>query len=123
MRHAMVVARAALGMTRCQGQVGARRSPPVARPACCAPRRTWARRFGVPVAETPRVLLALPFVSQPPARASRPVLVAVGVAVLAGSLFFATPVVRIVAFTGPSRREPLRTDGLYSVIRHPLMLR
>jgi protein-S-isoprenylcysteine O-methyltransferase Ste14 len=51
------------------------------------------------------------------------VLVAVGVAVLAGSLFFATPVVRIVAFTGPSRREPLRTDGLYSVIRHPLMLR
>ena len=53
-------ARAALGMTRCQGQVGARRSPPVARPACCAPRRTWARRFGVPVAETPRVLLACP---------------------------------------------------------------
>jgi protein-S-isoprenylcysteine O-methyltransferase Ste14 len=50
------------------------------------------------------------------------VLAAAGAAVLAGSPVFATPVVRIVAFTGSARREPLRTDGLYSVVRHPLML-
>ena len=49
-------------------------------------------------------------------------LVAVGVAVLVGSLFFATPVLRIVPFTAPYRREPLRTDGLYSIVRHPLMV-
>ena len=49
MRRAMVVAPAAPGMARVRGQVGARtgldlrRSPPVARRACCAPRRTSAR--------------------------------------------------------------------------------
>ena len=48
MRRAMVVAPAAPGMVRVRGQVGARtgldlrRSPPVARRACCAPRRTTA---------------------------------------------------------------------------------
>jgi protein-S-isoprenylcysteine O-methyltransferase Ste14 len=71
------------------------------------------------LAEVPRVLLPLPFVSQPRLQAGRPVLAAVGV-VLAGSLLFATPVVRIVAFTGPARREPLRTEELHSVVRHPL---
>ncbi len=30
---------------------------------------------------------------------------------------------RIVPWTKPSRQEPLRTDGLYSVVRHPLMFR
>jgi protein-S-isoprenylcysteine O-methyltransferase Ste14 len=50
------------------------------------------------------------------------VLVAAGVAVVAGSLFFATPVFRIAPFTAPARREPLRTDGLYSVVRHPPMV-
>src|ERR1017187_9128373 len=60
-------------------------------------------RFGVPVvmlAEVPRVLLLLPFVSQPRLGAGRPVLAAVGVAVLAGSLLFATPVVRILRSPG-----------------------
>lgn len=42
--------------------------------------------------------------------------------VLAASLFFATPVFRIVPLTAPDRREPLRTDGLYSIVRHPLMV-
>src|ERR1035441_2115289 len=46
-------------------------------------------RFGVPVvmlAEVPRVLLPLPFVSRPRLEAGRPVLAAVGAAVLAGGL-------------------------------------
>lgn len=82
-------------------------------------------RFGVPVvvlAEVPRVLLPLPLVSQPRLDANGPVLVTLGAAILAGSLCFATPVFRIFAFTGPNRREPLRTDGVYSLVRHPLML-
>ncbi len=81
--------------------------------------------FGIPVvllAEIPRALLPLPFVSQPRLQDSRPVLVAAGIAVLGGSLLFATPVLRIFAFTGPNRREPLRTDVVYSIVRHPLML-
>jgi methanethiol S-methyltransferase len=41
---------------------------------------------------------------------------------MAGSLVFAAPVFRITPFTAPARREPLRTDGLYSAVRHPLMV-
>jgi protein-S-isoprenylcysteine O-methyltransferase Ste14 len=32
------------------------------------------------------------------------------------------PVVRIKLLTAPDAGEPLRTDGLYSLVRHPLML-
>ncbi|HCU93714.1 MAG TPA: hypothetical protein DHU96_13705 [Actinobacteria bacterium] len=37
-------------------------------------------------------------------------------------MFFTTPVFRVAPLTAPARREPLRTDGLYSIVRHPLML-
>jgi protein-S-isoprenylcysteine O-methyltransferase Ste14 len=103
---------AAIGWGLCTGLVGSR-----------APWRSL--RLGVSLvllAEVPRALLPLPFVSQPRIEAGRPVLVALGAIVLVGSLFFATPVLRIVPFTAPSRREPLRTDGLYSIVRHPLMV-
>jgi protein-S-isoprenylcysteine O-methyltransferase Ste14 len=81
--------------------------------------------FGIPVfilCEAPRILLPLPFVSQPRVEVNPVVLIVVGVVVLAGSLVFGTPVFRIVPLTAPERREPLRTDGLYSIVRHPLML-
>jgi protein-S-isoprenylcysteine O-methyltransferase Ste14 len=74
------------------------------------------------LAELPRILLPLPFVSQPRIEQSSPLLVGVGIGVLSGSLFFGTPVFRIVPLTGPDRHEPLRTDGLYAIVRHPLML-
>jgi protein-S-isoprenylcysteine O-methyltransferase Ste14 len=103
---------AALGWGLCTGFVGS---------------QAWGRslRQGVSLvllAEVPRALLPLPFVSQPRIETGRPVLIAFGVAVLAGSLYFATPAFRIAPFTAPARREPLRTDGLYSVVRHPLMV-
>jgi protein-S-isoprenylcysteine O-methyltransferase Ste14 len=82
-------------------------------------------RFGVPVfilAELPRILLPMPFVSQPRIEWTTALLVTVGVIVLAASLFFGTPVFRIVPLTAPDRREPLRMDGLYSIVRHPLMV-
>jgi protein-S-isoprenylcysteine O-methyltransferase Ste14 len=81
--------------------------------------------FGIAMfllAELPRILLPLPFVSQPRIEPDSPLLVAVGIIILVGSLFFGTPVFRIVPLTGPDRHEPLRTDGLYSIVRHPLML-
>ena len=74
------------------------------------------------LAEVPRALLPLPFVVQPRIEAGHPALIASGAAVLAGSLVFAAPVFRIAPFTAPAQREPLRTDGLYSVVRHPLMV-
>ena len=103
---------AALGWGLCTGLVGS---------------RTLGHRprLGISLvllAEVPRAVLPLPFISQPRIEAGHPALVAAGAAVLAGSLFFATPVFRIVPFTAPARREPLRTDGLYSVVRHPLMV-
>jgi protein-S-isoprenylcysteine O-methyltransferase Ste14 len=103
---------AALGWGLCTGLVGS---------------RSWGRRLHLGVAlvflaEVPRAVLPLPFVSQPRIETGRPVLIAVGVAVLAGSLVFAAPVFRIAPFTAPAQGEPLRTDGLYSVVRHPLMV-
>jgi protein-S-isoprenylcysteine O-methyltransferase Ste14 len=89
--------------------------------------RTWGRslRLGVPLvllAEVPRAVLPLPFVTQPRLGTGHIALVAVGAAIMAVSMFFATPVIRIAAFTAPAQREPLRTGGLYSVVRHPLMV-
>jgi protein-S-isoprenylcysteine O-methyltransferase Ste14 len=103
---------AAIGWGLCTGLVGS---------------RTLGRRLRLGIslvllAEVPRALLPLPFVAQPRIEAGRPMLVAAAVAVLAGSLLFATPVFRIAPFTAPAQREPLRTDGLYSVVRHPLMV-
>jgi protein-S-isoprenylcysteine O-methyltransferase Ste14 len=103
---------AALGWGLCIGLVGS---------------RTLGHRLRLGIslvilAEVPRALLPLPFVAQARIEAGHFVLVAVGVVVLAGSLVFATPVFRIVAFTAPAQQEPLRTDGLYSVVRHPLMV-
>lgn len=88
--------------------------------------RTLGRRleFGITVfilAEVPRLLLPLPFVVQPRFEPG-PLWAGLGVVVLVGSLYFATPVLRIVPLTGPDRREPLRTDGLYARVRHPLMV-
>jgi protein-S-isoprenylcysteine O-methyltransferase Ste14 len=88
---------------------------------------TLGRRlgFGITVfilAEVPRLLLPLPFVSQPRIDPNPAWLVLVGVVILVGSLFFAAPVFRIVPLTAPDRPEPLRTDGLYSMVRHPLMV-
>jgi protein-S-isoprenylcysteine O-methyltransferase Ste14 len=74
------------------------------------------------LAEFPRIVLPLPFVAQARITAS-PILLAIpGGIVLAASLFFGSPVFRIVPLTAPDRSEPLRTTGLYSVVRHPLMV-
>jgi protein-S-isoprenylcysteine O-methyltransferase Ste14 len=81
--------------------------------------------FGIAMfilAELPRILLPLPFVSQPRIEANPLWLVVAGIVVLVGSLFFGTPVFRIVPLTGPDRHESLRTDGLYAIVRHPLMV-
>lgn len=72
--------------------------------------------------ELPRIILPLPFVSQPRIEPNPVWLVVLGALILAVSLFFGTPVFRIVPLTGPDRQEPLRTDGLYALVRHPLML-
>jgi hypothetical protein len=88
------------------------------------------RRFGsllwfgilcVIFAEAPRLILPLGFVSQP-RLGDESLLAPVGSIFLIGSLVFGTPVFRIGGFTKPNRVEPLRTDGLYAVVRHPHFL-
>ena len=80
----------------------------------------WIRDRHFILAELPRIFLPLTFVSQPRIEAS-PLLLAAGIFILGGSLFFGMPVFRIVPLTGPDLSEP-RTNGLYSVVRHPLMV-
>ena len=74
------------------------------------------------LAELPRIILPLPFVSQPRIASSPLILFGTGAMILAISLFFGSPVFRIIPLTGPDRREPLRTDGLYAIVHHPLMV-
>ena len=73
-------------------------------------------------AEVPRILLPLPLLAQPRIDPNPPLLVWMGVLIVVGSLFFGTPVFRILPLRAPDYRDPLRTDGLYSIVRHPLML-
>ncbi len=89
--------------------------------------RVPGRRLGFGVVmfllvELPRIVLPLPFVKQPRILPTSPWIVVPGILIIIGSLFFATPVFRIVPLTAPDRSEPLRTDGLYSIVRHPLMV-
>jgi protein-S-isoprenylcysteine O-methyltransferase Ste14 len=81
--------------------------------------------FGVAMlilAEVPRIVLPLPFVSQPRLGLRPVVAIVSGAVILVVALCFGTPALRISPLTGPNRREPLRTNGLYAVVRHPLML-
>ena len=68
----------------------------------------------------PVFLLPLPFVIQPRfesalLRAAGLPITAVGLAIMLPSLF------RVRPFTGPRRSEPLRTAGVYGLVRHPMM--
>jgi protein-S-isoprenylcysteine O-methyltransferase Ste14 len=74
------------------------------------------------LAELPRILLPLPFVFQPRLASNQAWSIVLGGLIFVVSLFFGTPVFRISPLTSPDRQNPLRTDGLYAIIRHPLML-
>lgn len=81
--------------------------------------RLWFGVICLVLVEAPRIILPLGFVNQPRFDID---LTLPGVVLLIVSVYFATPVFRIVPLTKPNHKEPLRTDGLYSIIRHPLML-
>jgi protein-S-isoprenylcysteine O-methyltransferase Ste14 len=74
------------------------------------------------LAEVPRILIPMGFIPQPRIMPVPTWLVIVGWIIFAGSFIFAAPVIHIVPLTAPDQSEPLRTTGLYSIVRHPLML-
>ncbi len=82
--------------------------------------RTWFGALCLALAESPRLILPLPFVKQPRLTGGATLTILGGV-ILVASLFFATPVFRIRPLTRPEVTEPLRTGGLYGFVRHPLM--
>jgi protein-S-isoprenylcysteine O-methyltransferase Ste14 len=87
--------------------------------------RTWGSStfFGVvclAFAEAPRAALPLYFVGQPRFGGGAAFAILGGL-IFAGSLTFAAPVFRIRPLTRPNSSEPLRTDGFYALVRHPLM--
>jgi protein-S-isoprenylcysteine O-methyltransferase Ste14 len=68
-----------------------------------------------------RVVIVLPIVPQPRYEADAWVWLAGGV-LFATGMIFASPVLRIRAFTGPAAGLQLRTRGLYRLVRNPLYL-
>jgi protein-S-isoprenylcysteine O-methyltransferase Ste14 len=84
-------------------------------------RRLWLGLPVVALVEIPRIVLVLPGIPQPRIQVAAPLFVALGTVVLAVALAFGCAAFRIRPFTAPDVQEPLRTDGLYAVVRHPVM--
>jgi len=81
-------------------------------------KNTWFGIGVVALAEIPRIILPLNVVNQP-RFGGGPVLLILGTVILIIALIFGSPVFRIKPFTKPQKEEPLRTTGLYAVVRHP----
>jgi protein-S-isoprenylcysteine O-methyltransferase Ste14 len=76
--------------------------------------------------QVPRALLPLPFVEQPRLAMAQPwttIVAAAGVIILACTLLLTVAAFRIVPWSPPTSAHPLRTTGVYALVRHPLMLR
>jgi protein-S-isoprenylcysteine O-methyltransferase Ste14 len=76
--------------------------------------------FAVALVEIPRIILPLPFISQP-RFGDGTALVVIGFIILIAALVFGTPALLIKPFTRPQKEERLLKTGLYSVVRHPIM--
>jgi len=76
---------------------------------------------GSMMAQIPRFILPLPWVSAQARFDSPAVVVAAGVAVLLVSLVFGFPGLGWKIYTRPTHTEPLVTTGLYGVMRHPIL--
>lgn len=80
-------------------------------------RRVWFGVLVIGMVTFARIALVLPFVQQPrfESRANG----AVGLMLVASALALAAPLLRIRPATRPDRSEPLRTTGVYGLVRHP----
>jgi len=83
--------------------------------------RLWFGIICLILVELPRIILPLPFVVQSRFEANSPFFTLSGAVILVGSLIFATPVFRIHPLTRPNRNEAFRRNGLYGIVRHPVM--
>lgn len=76
--------------------------------------------FCIALVEIPRIILPLDFVSQP-RFGDGYVLPVIGCLILAVALTFGSAAFWTKPATRPQKEEALRTTGLYSVVRHPIM--
>ena len=77
--------------------------------------------FGLAVVLTAtfsRVVLVLPFVTQP-RFGEGPVLWVAGGALIAGSLAIMAPLMRLKVLTRPDATEAIHTRGVFGIVRHP----
>jgi protein-S-isoprenylcysteine O-methyltransferase Ste14 len=82
-------------------------------------KNTWFGIGVVALAEIPRLILPLNIIPQP-RFGDGALLLILGSIVLIIALISGSPVFSIQPFTKPQMKEPLRTTGLYAVVRHPL---
>lgn len=76
---------------------------------------------GSMLAQIPRFILPLPWVTAQPRFAPPVVVIAAGVVLCLGALVFACPGLGLKIYTRPTHSEPLVTDGLYGIVRHPIL--
>jgi len=76
---------------------------------------------GSMIAQIPRIILPLPLVAAQPRFSASVPIVAVGAVLCLASLFFAFPGLGTGIYTRPTSNEPLKTDGLFGIVRHPIL--
>lgn len=76
---------------------------------------------GSAMAQIPRIILPLPFVADPLRFRPPAALVVIAVILCLVALYFAFPGLGLKIYTRPTTSEPLRTDGRYGIIRHPIL--
>jgi protein-S-isoprenylcysteine O-methyltransferase Ste14 len=75
------------------------------------------------LAQVPRLILPLPLVIQPRIDIERWILIVAGVIVVSVTLPFTLAAFQVKPWLPVNARQPLRTSGLYGIVRHPLMFR
>jgi len=77
---------------------------------------------GSALAQIPRIILPLPWIvsAQPFFNAPIALQIVAGLVCLV-ALYFSVPVLGSKIYTRPTITEPLRTDGHYGIVRHPIL--
>jgi protein-S-isoprenylcysteine O-methyltransferase Ste14 len=76
---------------------------------------------GSAMAQIPRIMLPLWFVSQPRFPAPLALMIVIGGALIAVSIWFGNPGLGTAIYTRPTTAEPLVISGRYAIVRHPIL--
>lgn len=81
----------------------------------------WYGMIGSAMAQLPRLVLPLPFVTQPTFFCPLWLKIVCAVICIVGLYFGSLGGLGLAIYTRPTEKEPLKTDGLFGIVRHPIL--